>query len=272
MSPRPSAASLRRLVPALAVVFAACDISVGDGGVTIGLGGGRAADSWTRTYEVVADGRLEIVNLNGRIEVSATDGSQIEVRAERVVKARSDEAARDLLKQIEMVEESSPSGVRIESRSPTRTMGSSHEIQYTVRVPRSLELALQTTNGGVSVNGVVGRVRAVTTNGGINGRELGGAVDAATTNGSIRVEFDRLADQAVTLETVNGSIDVRVPSSSKAQVLAQCVNGRIAVSGVPVETIGETSRRRFEGRLNGGGAARIDIETINGAIALTGSS
>ena len=48
--------------------FRACDIAVdGHGGLGIRPGGGKAQDEWTRSYKVAAGGRLEIINVNGRI-------------------------------------------------------------------------------------------------------------------------------------------------------------------------------------------------------------
>jgi DUF4097 and DUF4098 domain-containing protein YvlB len=59
-----------------------------------------------------------------------------------------------------------------------------------------------------------------------------------------------------------------MPSSAKADVHATCVNGRIAVDGLKLDGP-ETTRRRVEGRLNGGGP-KVTLETTNGGIRLTG--
>jgi hypothetical protein len=262
----------RGLVPVLGILLAGCDVSVGQGGLSFDLHGGRAQDTWTRTYEVAPDGRLEILNVNGRIEVTGGAGSAIEILAERTVKAHTDETAKGILARIEMAERVSPTAVRLEARPPAHEPGWSHEIRYRIKVPRTLGVDVETTNGGVSVNGVNGPIRAVTTNGGIAGRELGGAVDATTTNGGIRLDFARIEAQTITLESMNGGIEVRVPDSAKASLLARCTNGSVSVSGVSHEAVGERSRRRFEARLNGGGPARIHAETTNGGITIAGTT
>src|SRR5262245_51127914 len=75
-------------VAALAVSLAACDIAVnGEGGLNFDLAAGKAQDTWTRTYPVDRSGRLEIINVNGRITAEATDGANVEVTAERTAKA-----------------------------------------------------------------------------------------------------------------------------------------------------------------------------------------
>jgi hypothetical protein len=57
-----------------------------------------------------------------------------------------------------------------------------------------------------------------------------------------------------------------VPESAKADISASCTNGGISVTGVKLE-ISEQSRRRLEGKLNGGGTP-IELHTTNGGVRL----
>src|SRR5713101_5968647 len=97
---------MRSLVAAAALATAACNVAVGD--LTA-----RAADEWTRTYPLSAGGELQIVNPNGRIEIEGVDGRSVEVRAERVAQATSDEFARDILSRIKITEEIKPDRVSL---------------------------------------------------------------------------------------------------------------------------------------------------------------
>ena len=62
---------------------------------------------------------------------------------------------------------------------------------------------------------------------------------------------------------------MRLPRDAKATISASITNGGISSSDLQIETTGENSRRRLEGRLNGGGG-RIQIEGTNGGITLAG--
>ena len=98
-----------------------------------------------------------------------------------------------------------------------------------------------------------GRVIAETTNGGVSARDISGTIEASTTNGGVDVELTRLGEGGAKLECTNGGIRLRLPADAKASISASITNGGIDSSGLSIETT-EKSRRRLEGRLNGGGA------------------
>ena len=103
------------IVALVTVALGGCDIAMdGHGGFDFGLTAGQATDEWTRTYNVTAGGRLEIVNVNGRITAEASDGPAVEIKAERSAKAPTNEGAKELLVKIEYREELGDNRVRSE--------------------------------------------------------------------------------------------------------------------------------------------------------------
>ena len=97
---------------------AACDISIGDTGFNIGMATNKATETWTRSYAVSAGGTFEVENTNGLVEVLQGTGPKVEVSAGKIAKASSDEAAKDLLTKIEIVETVKPESVRLETKTP----------------------------------------------------------------------------------------------------------------------------------------------------------
>jgi hypothetical protein len=65
--------------------------------------------------------------------------------------------------------------------------------------------------------------------------------------------------------TTNGSVTLLLPETARADLSASCTNGGIDVSAVKVDAMGEQTRRRVEGRMNGGGTP-IQLRTTNGRI------
>jgi len=255
------------VLPLLVVATAAttaCDIAMAD------LRQKETAE-WRKTYELKPGGRLEISNVNGKIDVEPAAGESVEVVAEKSVRAASVEAAKDALNRIEIQESVSPDNVRIETKVQRGTgslFGGMHqEVHYKVKVPPALEVRVTTVNGGIELSGLKGRITAEATNGGVRARDVSGAIDASTTNGGVEVELARVAESGAKLGCTNGGIKLTLPADAKATISARVTNGGINTSGVNIETTGENSRRRLEGRMNGGGQ-RIDIEGTNGGIRI----
>jgi hypothetical protein len=269
-----------RILPVIllsGVLAAGCDIQTGaDGDFDIDFASGKATDTWTRTYSLDAGGRFELINVNGRITAEHTDGEQIVVEAQRSVKARSDEAAKDMLAKLEIREEVGGSSVRVESRPPRMSGFGGHEIQWTVRVPRGVVIDFRTVNGGVRLNGLSGEIHAKTTNGGVKGTALiVDKLEASVVNGGVEIELRSPLDATDTVEvtTVNGGVEFSLPTESKATVSARAVNGGVRASDElkiqrAEEPTEQESRRRLDGTMNGGGA-RLNLRTTNGGVRLS---
>lgn len=272
--------ALLGLVLAAGLSVTACDIQAGEGGFSLGVASGKAQETWTRTYQLAPGSRLELINTNGRISAEPATGDSVEVTGLRTAKASTDEAAKELLTKVEMREEVGGSSVRIEVRHPRLSGMSGHSVEWTIKVPKGVNVDLRTVNGGVKLTGLQGDILAKTTNGGVTGKGiLSQNVQANAVNGGIEIEFGAplAADGKVEFETVNGGVEIGLPSESKATISARCVNGGVRVTDLDVkkdEGISEReSRRRLDGTLNGGGA-RVNLNTVNGGvrIARTGST
>jgi DUF4097 and DUF4098 domain-containing protein YvlB len=141
-------------------------------------------------------------------------------------------------------------------------------VRYEIKVPAGVAVKLETVNGGIDVTGVRARVEAETTNGGVTARRIAGPIEASTTNGGLDVDVDAVTDPGIDLECTNGGIKLRLPRDAKATLSARITNGGIDADELDIELAGEATRRRLEGRLNGGGP-RIELEGTNGGIRIS---
>jgi hypothetical protein len=245
----------------LAVVLAGCDMSLGNLSA-------RATDEWTHTYPLTAGGEVRLVNTNGKIEVEGVDGATVEVRAERIAKGATEDAAKELLPRIIIKEDSKPDRITIETERMSGIMiGAGFEVRYHVRAPKNAVIDVTNTNGQVTVNGMIGKVVAHTTNGGVKGTNLGGGVEARSTNGGVSIDMASVGPDRILLETTNGGVTLMLPEKAKATVSASCTNGGISVGSLDNFDVSDKSRRHLEGKLNGGGTA-IELQTTNGGVRL----
>ena len=227
---------------------------------------------WRRSYQLGPNGKVEVTNVNGKIEVEPASGNTVEVVARKKARGASPEAAKSALERITISENAAPDSIRIDTkleRSGGIFNGGQLQVEYHVKVPPGAEVKFTTTNGGIELAGLNGRITAETTNGGVHAREVAGQIDASTTNGGLDIDLAKVPEGGVKLECTNGGIKLRLPRDGKATISARITNGGISAEDLAIETTGERNRRRLDGRLNGGGA-RIDIEGTNGGITLTG--
>jgi hypothetical protein len=253
------------IVLTAAASLAGCDIVVNS------MEGGRAQaeQEWARTYTLTGpDARIEVVNTNGTITVEATEGGAVEVKAVMKAHGATEESAKEALAKVEIREDAGTGSVRLEAKYPKVLGRQGVTISFALRVPKSVKIDVSTVNGQIKLEGVLAAVKAETTNGTIEGRGLGSAVTASTTNGSIKLSMAGVTGNGVQAETTNGSIELKLPESAKASLSARCVNGGIAVSDLSFEKVGEGTRRRLDGKINGGGAP-VSLETVNGSIRVS---
>ena len=254
------------VLPLLAGCLAGCDI------VTADLRSEETA-TWHKTYQLDANGRLEINNVNGKIIIEPSSGNTVDVSALKKARGASPEAAKAALDRASIVEDVSSERIKIDTKMANMSgivlNGGNTSVEYHVKVPAGAEVKFTTVNGGIEASGLQGRTILETTNGGVTTRGMGGQLQASTTNGGLDIDLSRVPEGGVKLEFVNGGLKMRMPREAKATISASITNGGISAGDLPIETSGETTRRRLEGRLNGGGP-RIEIGGTNGGITLSG--
>jgi DUF4097 and DUF4098 domain-containing protein YvlB len=251
------------ILPLLLAGSAGCDV------ITADLKHTEKAE-WRRSYDLAPGGRVEISNVNGKIDVTPSDGQKVEIVAVKSARGATQEAAKQALERAEIGEDASRELVRVVTRIARGNGGWFHgdsiQVEYAVKVPAAAEVKFTTINGGVELTGLSGRITAETTNGGVAGRDVSGSIEASTTNGRVDVELLRLAEGGARLGCTNGGVRLRLPADAKATISASVTNGGIETSGLQIDAT-QTTRRRLEGKLNGGGAA-VKLECTNGGISI----
>lgn len=262
----------RRCVHALLIPLALASLaSAGCDIVTADLRSEESA-TWHKSYTLDANGRVEIGNVNGKIVVEPSSGNTVDVTAIKKARGATPEAAKAALERASIAEDITSGRVKLDTKL-ARMEGivfntGSLQVEYHVKVPAGAEVKFTTTNGGVELSDLQGRITAETTNGGVTARNITGQIEASTTNGGLDIDLARVTEGGARLECTNGGIRLRLPRDAKASISASIANGGIDSGDLSLDTTGENNRRRLEGKLNGGGP-RIQIEGVNGGIKLS---
>jgi len=264
----------RRLIGlvSLGLAVSACDIRTDTGGEwAMTIADREAHDVWTRQFPLTAGGRLVLENVNGAVEVEATTGQALEMTARRVATSSSEASAREQLDRVVIRETASPTEVRVDVQYPRFNGLSSVEVDWHIKVPAGVAVDITNTNGSLRLTGLDAAVEGRTSNGRIQAEALTSpSVDVSTTNGRVLIDYARplIETDEVVIDSTNGGVTLRVPDASRLSLSADLTNGEFDVADLPVQRAESSSRRHFDGTLNGGGAS-VRMSTTNGSVHLS---
>lgn len=144
--------------------------------------------------------------------------------------------------------------------------GENVKIDYVLKVPPTVALAVTTVNGRINTRGVEGRTKAASVNGSID-VEVSGAneLEATTVNGRVNARFTRSFSGA-RFSSVNGGVRATLPQDASFTVNLSQVNGDFEAS-FPLSIHSNPGSRRVSGEVNGG-MHSLKITTVNGDVEL----
>lgn len=233
----------------------------------------RVQEEFHQTYQLSAQGRVQLENINGSVRVTGWDRNEVKVDAVKWAYTR------ERLDEAQILVDASNENIRIYTKYPERDLGFTNDrngrinnpatVEYTLFVPRNARIdAIETINGNLSLEGLTNDVRASSINGQVTARGLLAEAKLSTVNGNLEATFNRLdAAKSITLASVNGNVTVTIPSDANASLRANNVHGGIENDfGLPVRK-GEYVGYDLAGQL-GQGATRIRLANVNGLIAI----
>jgi DUF4097 and DUF4098 domain-containing protein YvlB len=213
------------------------------------------------SYWLAPNGRVAIHNLYGDVQITAWDRDEVLVQATK----HSSDAGR--LNDAQIVVDTSLGMVSIRTQYTGGDAGNAASVEYHIMVPRGANLEnVKLINGGLSLSGMTGAVKASSVNGSIKAERMAGQVELSTVNGFLDVGFQRISKcHPISLGSVNGPIKISLPSGAGANVSADNLSGGIEAD------FGRSWRapsgHRLEAAVNGGGT-RIRVHNVNGGISI----
>jgi len=247
---------------------------------------------------------LMIANLFGSIKVTAYDGDKITVEVKKSVFAKTDARLEKGKVEVQLgifdradtlilyvrdgCHEFTRGGLRrngwqrwgYEPNHDNCDLTYDYKMDFTVKVPASLNIDIGTVNNGsLIVENVEGTVRARNVNGGIRLENLKGRADAHTINGDVDVVYAQNPSGDCRFYSLNGDINAVFQPGLSASVAFESFNGsfytninRLENLPVTVDKSGEGEGVKFKINDNryqvGRGGVLLDFETFNGNLYL----
>ena len=224
-------------------------------------------DETRKTFELKPGDRIEVLGINGKVEIETSDTKTADVLVRRTGDNPSS------LRRRELVVEQTSDGILIRSRQNhvglwDHLFGKDPKEEVTIKAPRQIALSLRGINGRVSTGDIEGSLEVK----GINGRlELGSANDSLTiggVNGSIAVGLKQLGERGARINGVNGGIELRLGSGLNADLEARGMNGNVRSEIADVTVDKQDYSSRYSAHIGKGGPS-IEISGINGNVRLT---
>jgi len=214
--------------------------------------------------------KLAVSEVNGTVSVNAAEGGEITLVAK--VRGRGLEPKPELenqgLFETARVGDTLQIGRQQQRKFKFLRFGKDDvRVDYTLRVPATVSLDLNTVNGRIATRGVDGETELTTVNGMIDVETAGTSeLYAQTVNGRVRAKFLR-SFQGAKFRTVNGGVEAILPGDASFAVDLAQVNGDFE-AGFPLSIHSNPGSRRVSGEVNGG---RYDLKivTVNGDVELT---
>lgn len=243
--------------------------------ITLGvlLASGAAAEEINQTKDAQADGRVDVSNLSGSVEVTGWDRNKVEITGEI-----GDDVDNFIF-------EVSGKHTTIKVKVPDRSWGKKDVTsELVIRVPHGSSLEVGTVSADIDVEDVRGEQELQSVSGDITAQAFDKDIQAESVSGDVdiegggkRAEWDLSSVSGdVSATGLSGDIDVEVVSGdivvngqNYSRVRLESVNGDIEIGArldsggrMDVETVNGSVDIEFEGEVS----ARFEVESFNGRI------
>lgn len=213
------------------------------------------AEKIDQTQDADANGKVEVFNLSGDIEIVGWNRKQIQVTG-----TVGDDAE-------EFIFERSGKVTTIKVKVPDRMHGHKDvSSDLMIRIPKGSSIDVSTVSADISVEGVEGEQELQSVSGDIDTEAFSTDMDIGTVSGDVDVEGSG-KDSEARLESVSGDVTAEGLSGI---IKADTTNGDIEI------TQGDFDRARID-TVNGDvlyvaalrSAGKLDVDTVNGTVDIT---
>ena len=264
----------------LLVVFAGCGVNF--------VAGQAKYEKTVRLSTPLEAGSIVIAQTSfGSIKVRGADVSDCNVTAKIRVQAPSEDEAKEIADQVEILLESDGKTLTIKVDKPKLGNNRSVGVSFDIIVPRKTQLDCSTSFGAIKFADIAGDVKGKTSYSSVDCRDVVGAIEVGTSYGNINCSGITSSD--IVASSSFGNINIKCSEASDAELSAKITTsyGNIDFDGpngfsgevdlstsfgaiktdIPVTVKGSLSRDRVKGRVGDGGG-KLSLKTSFGSIRI----
>jgi len=230
--------------------------------------------------------RILVKNARGTVTARAGKGQKIQMTAIKNVRARDDEQAREMAREIEVETDHDGTTLVISVSYPKRTTMRVNfwdfsslrwprvDVDLTLEIPAKLPVDFRSASGDLFTQGLAGDQQLESVSGDVEVHDAGAKISASTTSGDLMV----FGVGSATLHTVSGDLKVE---DARGPLRIESTSGDISITGasdlVSIVTVSGTVRvedapRGLSGRstsgdiLAGEAGGAVQLRTVSGDV------
>jgi DUF4097 and DUF4098 domain-containing protein YvlB len=202
-------------------------------------------EKFEKTESIARDGKVEVRNVSGDVDVKTWDRAEVKIDALKVSKASTMEKAKEYAEKVKIEVYEEDGILKIETKYPKPSIkGLNVSVTYSVMVPSQASIKAKTVSGDVTVE------------------NIGGKAEASTVSGNVDI---MKAEQGANGESVSGNVTVMDVNNGlycktvSGDVKARNISGNTELKSVSGNVIAENIRGDVEAETVSGNVKMLDI-------------
>jgi hypothetical protein len=241
-------------------------------------------EKFAKTESLARDGKVEIRNISGDVEVMTWNRNEVKIDALKTSKASSMEKAKEYAAKVKIVVTRENGVLKVETKYPKPSIKNlSVSVEYKVTIPSQAAINARSVSGDVTLEKIGGKAAADTKSGDVTVMGARSGAKAETVSGDVIVAdvengvYCKTASGTVKAKNVSGNADLNCVSGDvtaediKGNVEADTVSGNVKlldISGADVVK-GKTMSGNtvYYGDISSNG--RYSLEAHSGNVEMT---
>ena len=241
-------------------------------------------ETFAKTESLARDGKVEIRNVSGSVEVKTWDRNEVKIDALKVSRANSMDKAKENAAKVDIVVTRENGILKVETEYPKPSVkGLNVSVEYKITIPSQAAIRARTVSGSVTLENIGGKADGDTKSGNVTVMGAKNGTNAQTVSGDVTVSdvtngaYCKTASGTVEAKNVTGNADLKCVSGNviaeniRGSVEAETVSGSVRLTDISGAEIieGKTMSGRvvYNGDISSSG--RYSLEAHSGTVEMT---
>jgi len=241
-------------------------------------------ETFAKTESLARDGKVEIRNVSGDVEVKTWDRDEVKIDALKTSRASSMEKAKENASKVKIEVTREDGVLKVWTKYPKPSIKNlSVSVNYKVMIPSQAMIKARSVSGDVTLEKIGGKATSETTSGDVTVMGARNGANAETVSGDVKVSdvengvYCKTASGNVDAKNITGNADLNCVSGDvsaeniRGAVEADTVSGNVKLMGISDADVvkGKTMSGStiYYGDINSNG--RYSLEAHSGKVEMT---